>query len=149
VWANITAPNGMLKDKGGKITTSVNFNMQVELLTPDLVPTGTVLNVSDTLSGRSQEEKATTLEATLPYASACRVRLVRTTPYDWGFAGAIVDEIKWVDLYGVTPVSNPHFGNKTTIQTQTKATVRATSARSRQLNCRASRLIPTCEHLLL
>ena len=67
----------------------------------------------------------------------------RTTAYDYLFEGTIVDEVKWVDLYSVSPVDKAEFGNKTTIHTVTEATARATAVKSRQLNCIASRKLPT------
>jgi hypothetical protein len=43
----------------------------------------------------------------------------------------------------VAPVTKPDFGNKTTIHTVSRATQAATGLRQRQLNCLASRLLPT------
>lgn len=143
VWSNFVAANGMFKDNGSKFTTSVTLEMRVEILDDNGFPTGSVGSSFKTLSGKTQDERAATLEYFLASSNKVRVRARRTTPYDYGFKGTVVDEVKWSDLYGVTPVPSQHFGNKTTVQTQTKATVRATAARSRQLNCKASRLVPT------
>jgi hypothetical protein len=73
------------------------------------------------------------------------VRARRTTPFDYDFAGLVVDEITLVDLYSVAPVSAttyPHFGNKTTIHTITMANAESTSVRLRELNCLAGRKLP-------
>jgi hypothetical protein len=67
----------------------------------------------------------------------------RTTAYDYAFGGTVMDEIKWADLYSITPVAATDFGNKTTVHTVTRATARATAVKTRQLNCIASRLLPT------
>ena len=143
LWANFVATNGMFKDNGSKFTTSVQMEVQVENLDTGGNPTGVVATVFETVSGRTQVECASTLDYAFGTAKMVRVRVRRTTPFDYDFKGTVSDEVKWADLYGVTPVPSQHFGNKTTIQTQTRATVRATAAKARQLNCIASRLIPT------
>nr|WP_315471768.1 host specificity factor TipJ family phage tail protein [uncultured Rhodoferax sp.] len=143
VWCNITASNGMYKDNGGKSSATVNFVVEIEKLdATTLAPTGLVETVTGVLSGSVTDERATTLEQATAWTGPCRVRMRRTTPFDFGFKGTVVDEIKWADLYSVSPVSKSHFGNKTTIHTVTQATTRATSVKSRQLNCIASRKVP-------
>lgn len=145
VWSNIVAVAGMYSDSGdGKQTVFVGFTFEFEKLDPDtLAPTGVVESVSGSLSGRTQDERADTIEHVTSWAGPVRVRAWRTTPYSYGFQGAIIDEIKWGDLYAVTPVTRPEFGNKTTIHTVTRATSRSTAARNRQLNVLASRKLPT------
>lgn len=143
VWANLVAAAGMYRDAGGgKSLTSVECVLQIEQLTAGLVPTGTVETVTSTLSGATSDERAETLEHVTAWAGPCRVRARRVTPYDYSFAGTITDEVKFADLYSVSPVDKLHFGNKTTIHTVTKATTRATSVKSRQLNALVSRKLP-------
>lgn len=146
VWVNVVAQNGMFKDNGNKITTSVTFELVIDKLDPATLlpptPGGVRLIQGGTLSGSVSDERALTLEAPLTWVGPCRVRMRRTTPYDSGFNGTVQDEIKWTDLYSVTPVTKNHFGNKTTIHTVTQATTRATAVKSRQLNCIASRRLP-------
>lgn len=144
VWCNITAPNGMFKDaSGNKTLTTVNFSIEIEKLSSSLVPLGIVETVTGSLSGLVSDERAITIEHTTAWTGPARVRMRRTTAYDYAFAGTVQDEIKWGDLYSVSPVVKTEFGNKTTIHTITQATSRATSVKSRQLNCIASRLLPT------
>jgi hypothetical protein len=142
VWTNVLAQNGMYKDDGAKSAAAVAYEMQIEQLTALLVPTGVVETVTGSLSGATTNERAETLERATAWTGPARARMRRTTPFDYDFGGAVVDEIKWVDLYSVSPVTTPHFGNKTTIHTITQATSRATSVRRRELNCLASRLLP-------
>jgi hypothetical protein len=142
VWVNVVALNGLYKDDGSKSTLTVQFEMQVEQLTALLAPTGTVETVTSSVSGATSDERAETLEHVTGWTGPARVRLRRTTAHDYAFNGAVVDEIKWVDLYAVSPVTKAHFGNKTTIHTVTKATQRATSLRVRELNCLAARKLP-------
>ncbi len=143
VWCNIVAPNGMYKESGGKIYTGVNFEIQVEQLDSDLVPTGVVETSSGGLLGNSTEEKGTTVEHVTGWTGPARVRVRRLTPYDYAFSGTVIDEIKWGDLYSVSPVPRLEFGNKTTIHTITQATARATAVKTRQINCIAGRKLPT------
>lgn len=143
VWANLVATAGMYRDAGGgKSLTSVDCTIQIEQLTAGLVPTGTVETVTSTLSGATSDERAETLEHVTAWVGPCRVRARRVTQYDYGFRGTIMDEVKFADLYSVSPVTKTHFGNKTTIHTVTKATPRATSIKSRQLNALVSRKLP-------
>jgi hypothetical protein len=144
VWVNIVAPNGLVKDNGGQASQTDEFDIEIEKLNATtLVPTGTVEIVSGSLSGSTQEERADTFEHVTAWVGPARVRMRRTSQHDFDFEGTVIDEIKWADLYSVTPVDQDHFGNKTTIHTITEATNRSTAVKTRQLNCIASRLIPT------
>ena len=142
VWVNVLAPNGMYNESGGKSTASVNFSLEIERLSALLVPTGQLETVAGNLSGATSDERAQTLEQITAWTGPARVRMRRTSDYDYTFSGTVQDEIKWFDLYSVSPVSKTEFGNKTTIHTITQATTRATAVKSRQLNCIASRRLP-------
>lgn len=143
VWVNIVAQQGMFRDSGGKSYTEVDFEIQIEELDPDdLSPTGNVETVAGTIGGQVSDEVAQTVEHVTGWVGPCRVRLLRTTLYDYAFNGAIVDEIKVLDLSGVSPVDREDFGCITTVQTVTPATARAAAVRARQLNCLAGRKLP-------
>ncbi|MEG0968325.1 MAG: host specificity factor TipJ family phage tail protein [Comamonas sp.] len=138
-WMNVAAVGGLYRDDGkGQQPITVAYQFEVRRLDGTGVQT-----VNSSLTGQAQDERAETVEFALPWVGPFQVRARRTTPYDSGFQGAIVDEIKWSDLYAVSRVDRVHFGNKTTVQTVMYATPRATSARSRQLNCWAFRRLPT------
>ncbi len=146
VWCNVTAPNGMYKDSGGKSVATVAFAVEIEKLDAStLLPLGVpvVETVTGSLSGSVTEERADTLEHATAWTGPARVRMRRTTDYDYAWSGTVMDEIKWADLYSITPVIVAHFGNKTTVHTITQATARATAVKTRQLNCIASRKLPT------
>jgi hypothetical protein len=142
VWINVVATQGMYVEAGGRSQIYVAYEMQIEQLGGGLTPTGNVETVGGVIGGATTEEVGETLERVTGWAGPARVRVRRATPYSWDYQGTIVDEIKWADLYSVSPVNRPHFGNKTTIHTVTRATPRATAVRNRQLNCIASRLLP-------
>lgn len=143
VWINIVAPQGMYVDNGGRSPTFVIYELQIEQLDGSLSPTGVVETVSGELSGATTDEVGETLERVTAWTGPARVRVRRFTPFNFYFSGTVIDEIKWADLYSVSPVDRAHFGNKTTIHSVTMATPRATAVRNRQLNCLASRLLPT------
>ena len=144
VWTNVIARGGMFKDDGARSTATVAYEVQVEQLTsPGLVPTGVVETYSGSLSGSTGNTRGETLERVTGWTGPVRVRMRRTTPFDYAFDGFVNDEITWADLYAVSPVTKPHFGNKTIIHTVTRATPGSTNLNRRQLNCMASRLIPT------
>lgn len=142
VWINIVAPQGMYVDNGGRSPTSVIYNLEIEQLDGSLNPTGVVESATGDLTGAITDEIGETLERVTGWVGPARVRVRRFTPYNWFFNGTVVDEIKWADLYSVSPVNKAHFENKTTIHTVTRATPRATAVRNRQLNCIATRLLP-------
>lgn len=142
VWCNIVAPNGLFKDNGGKASATVSVQVDIERLDNNLTPTGQVETVNGSLTGASTEEYADTIEHATSWTGPARVRMRRVTPYDYDFNGTVQDEVKWADLYSVSPVGKMDFGNKTTIHTVTQATARATAVKSRQLNCIASRKLP-------
>jgi len=143
VWVNLRALGGMFREKGGKSETSVGYTIEVEKLHPTtLVPTGVVETLTGTMSGKTSDERAITIEHVTAWVGPCRVRPYRSTQYDYSFDGGIVDEIKWADLYGVSPETKEHFGALTSIHTVTPATTRATASRTRQLRVkRAARLL--------
>ena len=142
VWCNVVAANGLFKDDGGKSPCTVDFDIYIEKLTAALVPTGVVEIVSGSLTGADADEHADTVEHSTAWTGPARVRIERTSSHDFVFKGTVQDEIKWNDLYSVTPVTKTEFGNKTTIHTITQATARATAVKTRQLNCLASRRLP-------
>lgn len=143
VWANVVARLGMNKDDGAKSTATVEYEVQIEQLDADLDPLGVVETATGSITGATSTERAETLEQVTAWTGPCRVRARRTTPFDYDFTGAVNDEITWMDLYAVSPVDKNHFGNKTTIHTVTRSTPSSTAVRRRELNCLASRKLPT------
>lgn len=143
VWGNFVALRGMSKDDGSKSGTEVAYTMEVEQLSALLVPLGVVETVAGLITGATSNERAETLEQVTAWTGPARVRARRTTPFDFDFLGVVTDEITWTDLMGVVPVTIPHFGNLTCVHTVTRATPGAASVQRRELNCLASRLLPT------
>lgn len=131
---NVSAPNGMYFDWGnGKIFKSVSFMAQYQLLDDDNNPYGPVYSKSASVSGKTSDEIGTSLIINLPSASKVRVRVRRTSDYPFDYVGAVVDEIKYNQLFGQIIDRKPNYGDMTTVHTSRRQTVRATTVKSPQL----------------
>lgn len=144
VWVNLVAPQGLFYDSGsGKTALSVNYAIETQKLNVSYLPTGAITTTTGTMTAATSDEQAKTVEITTGHTGATRVRARRTSNHDYGFAGSVIDEIKYQDLYAVTPINVTDFGNVTTVQVVSKATQRATSLKERKFNCNATRKLPT------
>lgn len=135
IVANISADNGMYKDNGSrsKQSTYVVVEMQYQLIDDDGVPYGPMYTHQGSITGRSADFTGTSLIANLPTASAVRVRCRRVSDLDLSFNGQVVDEVKYVNLYGQIPDYTPNYGNRTTIHTARKQTPRAAAVKQPQI----------------
>lgn len=135
VVANVSADNGLYKDKGGnsKRLASVTAELQYQALDDTGAPYGPVYTVQKTISGRSPDSTGMSIIGTLPSPSAVRVRMRRVSDLDLDFEGQVVDEIKYSNLYGQAQDRTTHYGNRTTVHTARKQTARATVIKQPQL----------------
>jgi hypothetical protein len=135
VVANVSADNGLYKDKGGnsKRLASVTAELQYQALDDTGNPYGPVYTVQKTISGRSPDSTGMSIVGTLPSPSAVRVRMRRVSDLDLDFEGQVVDEIKYSNLYGQAQDRTAHYGNRTTVHTARKQTARATVIKQPQL----------------
>lgn len=135
IVANISADNGMYKDNGSrsKQSTYVVVEMQYQLIDDDGVPYGPMYTHQGSITGRSADFTGVSLIANLPTASAVRVRCRRVSDLDLNFNGQVVDEVKYVNLYGQIPDYTPNYGNRTTIHTARKQTPRAAAVKQPQI----------------
>ena len=144
VWVNLVAQQGLFYDAGsGKTTLSVDYAIETQALDGSYLPTGAITTTTGTMTAVTSDEQAKTVEITTGHTGPTRVRARRTSNHDYGFAGTVIDEIKYQDLYAVTPITVTDFGNVTTVQVVSKATQRATSLKERKFNCNATRKLPT------
>lgn len=143
IVANISAENGIYKapDSATKKETSVTAEMQYQLLDDSSSPYGSLYTAQRTLTGRTSDSRGVSIIASLPTASYVRVRCRRVTAQDLTYSGQVVDEIKYVKLYGQTQDTTPHYGNRTTVHTARKQTVRATAVKSPKLALMTTELI--------
>lgn len=141
VVANIAAANGMYKDNGSKLRTSVTVELQYQLLDETGVPYGEVYAKQAAISGRSADYTGVTIYADLPVRSKVRVRARRVTSLDLSFEGTVVDEVSYINLYGQVRDTTPHYGNRTTVHSARKQTPRAAEIKQPQLRMVATEMV--------
>lgn len=141
VVANIAAANGMYKDNGSKLRTSVTVELQYQLLDETGVPYGDVYSKQAVISGRSADYTGVTVYADLPVRSKVRVRARRVTNLDLSFEGTVVDEVSYINLYGQVRDTTPHYGNRTTVHSARKQTPRAAEIKQPQLRMVATEMV--------
>lgn len=141
VVANIAAANGMYKDNGSKLRTSVTVELQYQLLDETGVPYGDVYSKQAVISGRSADYTGVTIYADLPMRSKVRVRARRVTDLDLSFEGTVVDEVSYINLYGQVRDTTPHYGNRTTVHSARKQTPRAAEVKQPQLRMVATEML--------
>ncbi|HQV24109.1 MAG TPA: hypothetical protein PLJ88_13555, partial [Agitococcus sp.] len=142
-WVNLIAQQGLYYQNGdGSYNLTVNYEIQYQKVVSG-TPTGSIYTNSGSMSGQSPSQVAKTIEITTGWLGATRVRVRRSNDHDFGFAGNVVDEIKYESLSAVTLITNSDFGNVTTVQVITKATQRALSLKERKFNALVTRKLPT------
>ena len=142
-WVNLIAQQGLYyQDGDGSYNLTVSYEIQYQKVVSG-TPTGSIYTNSGSMSGQSPSQVAKTIEITTGWLGATRVRVRRSNDHDFGFAGNVVDEIKYESLSAVTPITNSDFGNVTTVQVVTKATQRALSLKERKFNALVTRKLPT------
>ena len=142
IWCNFVALNGIYKDDG---TTKTPFPVEISVrLTP--------VDLSNTPIGDSELFTATllwnttdnlslgiTLKAVPTFTGRCTVEAKRLTPATTISVGQISEEVKWRDLYSIVPITQTHFGDVTTVQTQTVASVDSLAITERKFNMLVTR----------
>jgi hypothetical protein len=145
VLCNFIALNGLYKDDGSR-QQAENIDIEIELTPVDSNgdATGSAETVQGTLNGSSlnQQQRAVTIEFDPTFTGRMKIRVRRVTDTDFDYNGTVVDDIKWRDLYAVSPVSATHFGDITSVHSKTYATTGALSVKDRKLNCLVTRKIP-------
>lgn len=121
----------------------------VEMEATPINAAGTPIGATETFEGivvgsaTSRSTRALTMYANVAAVSKrWRIRARRLSPYNDDGRLNVVDEIKWRDVYGVSPVAQYHFGDVTTVQTVTLATDGALAVKERKLNMLVTRKLP-------
>lgn len=145
LFSNFVALNGLYTDDGkNQYRIDVLIALEITPVNNDNSPRGSAetfyIDVQGSATYRST--RARTLKASPYLRGRCSVRAYRVTPSWLDFEGQVVDEIKWRDLYSVSPVSQTDFGNVTTVQSVTFATAGALALKERKLNMLVTRKIP-------
>lgn len=145
VYSNFIALQGLYKDDGkNQVRFDVTCEIELTPINPDGSPRGSAETFQATVEGSAtyRSSRAVTLMANPTFTGRCKVRARRVTPADLEYKGTVVDEIKWKDVYAVSPVNELDFGNVTTVQSVTYATAGALAIKDRKLNLVATRKIP-------
>jgi hypothetical protein len=143
----VVAPRGLYRSDGNQ---QFSEDVIYEIETQQLDAVGTPIALTEetqqrTITGSetSQSLRADTLEFSPTYSAPFQVRIRRVSNRPENVDGTFNDEIKWVDCYAVTPVSQQSFGDVTTVHTQVYATAGAVVQKDRIFNLRAQRKIET------
>lgn len=152
IIANFVAYNGLYKDDGqNQTSTSVDIELEITPVEADgtVVSGMSAITRTVTIQGSAQTRSAraatlTTAPSVEVYGWPSRysVRARRTSDTDFDFAGTVVDEVKWRDVYSAFITPEPHFGNVTTVHAVTIATAGALSVKDRKLNMLVTRCLP-------
>lgn len=145
IYTNFVCSQGLYRDDGTS-QSSLSVEVQLEVTPCDAsgTPTGSAETFNTTVIGSAvtKNRRAITLRAEPTFTGRCLVRAKRITAKNYA-SGSIVDEVKWQDVYGVSPVTESHFGNITTAYAVTYGTDGALSVKERKLNMLVTRKLPT------
>lgn len=145
VFCNFVALNGLYKDDGKQ---QYAFDVYVAVGVTQVDSMGTPIGAEYVYylkllgSNTLRSTRAGTLKITPPFTGRCSVRAWRITNADLTFEGSVVDEVKFRDVYAMTPVDETEFGDVTTVHSVTFATSGALAVKDRKLNMLVTRKLP-------
>lgn len=157
IWANVVAPSGLYKVNGSGVQSALDVGFSLMALPIDASgneigrPSEPIELLAwfaahahpGVITGSSvdRKQRAVTFKVVLPGPGRYRVSMCRTLNKDYIWIGQQQDEIQWRDVYSVSPVSVPHFGDVTTIQSRMEANKNSLAVKSRKLNLLVTRKI--------
>lgn len=143
---NFVAPAGMyyLNDKGKQRAWFATLEAEITPVDLNDDPIGPSELFDITLNGtaKTKDARGVTLIAQPSFTGRCSVRCRRTTDTNDASHHQPVDDVKWREMYGASPVAQLDFGNITSVMTKTYATSGATAAKDRKFNILARRKLP-------
>lgn len=140
VLANVAGQNGLYKYDGGYNRTSVTVELQYQMIDSQRNPLGDIYTVQATITGNNTDYVGTSIYGQLPTASRFRARMRRVTNFDKDYDGTVSDEITFINLYGQSLDTTPHYGNRTTVHCARKQTPRAASIDNPELRMIATEM---------
>lgn len=140
VLANVAGQNGLYKYDGGYNRTSVTVELQYQMIDSQRNPLGDIYTVQATITGNNTDYVGTSIYGQLPTASRFRARMRRVTNFDKDYDGTVSDEITFINLYGQSLDTTPHYGNRTTVHCARKQTPRAASINNPELRMIATEM---------
>lgn len=145
-FANFVSSNGLYRDDGtDQFALTIDILVEVTPVNSSDVPIGPPETTSILMTGSDvlRETVAYTMKAAFnAFIGRCQVRATRVSEHDSTFVGQVVDEVRWRDVYAVTPVIEEDFGNVTTVQSKTFATSSALAIKERKLSMLVTRKLP-------
>ncbi|QNO11817.1 putative tail protein [Escherichia phage vB_EcoS_fPoEco01] len=140
VFANVAGQNGLYKYDGGYSRANVTVELQYQMIDSQRNPIGDIYTVQGTVTGNSTDYVGTSIYGQLPTASRFRARMRRITNFDKDYDGTVSDEITFINLYGQSLDTTPHYGNRTTVHCARKQTPRAASIDNPELRMIATEM---------
>lgn len=140
VLANVAGQNGLYKYDGGYSRANVTVELQYQMIDSQRNPIGDIYTVQGTVTGNSTDYVGTSIYGQLPTASRFRARMRRITNFDKDYGGTVSDEITFINLYGQSLDTTPHYGNRTTVHCARKQTPRAASIDNPELRMIATEM---------
>lgn len=146
IWCNFVAQNGLYQvDKHGN-QTAMSITLQLGITPVDGAgdPTGAEILFTTVLngSGAQRQQIGSTLKAKLASPGAVAIRAIRLTNTIIADNTQVSDQVQWRESFGISPVTQKHFGNVTTVQSVTYPNPIALSLKERKLNMLVTRNIP-------
>jgi hypothetical protein len=146
VIANLVASGGLYSIDSGGTQKRIDVTVRMTLLplNMDGSPAGAAEIFDFTVQGAATTRSllGKTCSATPTFTGRCSVSMLRTSLTDKTDGLQIVDEIKWRDLYAISPIDVEHFGNVTTVYSRSVATPAALGLKERKLNMNVVRKVP-------
>ena len=142
--SNFVAPGGLYSDDGeNQRALEVIVELEARRITEDAPTGGQPTTFRTTLRGSADARTlvASTLDADLSITGQYAIRARRVSNTNLDFNGSYIDQVRWRDMYGLTPVPQTHFGNVTTLQAITQATQETSRGIERKLNLVATRCV--------
>lgn len=144
MYLNFVANNGLFKDNGeNQVRIDVTVEAEITQVNEagDAIAAPTLHQYTVEGSDVNRSQRAGTLEIQGLTPGRYKVRVRRITPTDLNYKGSVIDEVKWRELYSLTPVTDLHFGNVTTLQVVNYATTGALTMKERKVNGLFTRLV--------
>lgn len=143
---NFVALNGLYAENGSaQYSWRNDFEVVVTPVDLDDEPNGFSETTVFSIEGSStvKDTIARTIYLFTGFTGRCKIKIRRTNDTDFDFAGTIVDEVKWRDLYSARELERKQYGDVTIARARTQATSGALSVKERKLNFLVQRKLPT------
>jgi hypothetical protein len=137
IWCNFVAPNGLYKDDGtNRYPFDIELQTECQRIDSNGNSVGSPIIQNHIITGSTDAEidRGITAKISSLTPGKYKIRARRVTSKDLTFAGSVVDEVKWRDLYYFSEATGFNTTDITTCQVVTKATPQALALKERKLN---------------